>query len=351
MRTAVIAGAGLSLVPGVASAAANSPVIKGKKAGIIGLDTSHSIAFTKTLNDPAAGPEFGGYRVVAAYPQGSKDIESSVSRIPAYIDEVKQHGVEIAGSIEELLDKVDVVLLETNDGRPHLEQALLVFKAGKRMFIDKPVAASLTDALDIFAASEYYNVPVFSSSSLRYVAGAKEIKEGKIGKVLGAETYSPAKIEMHHPDLFWYGIHGVEILFTLMGLGCRSVMRIHTDDTDIAVGKWQDDRIGTFRGLRSGALGYGGTAFGEKGIEVLGNFEGYNSLLVQIIEFFETGIVPVTPEETIEIYTFMEAADESRLSGGVWVDMETVLQRARNSKDRLILMSDIKSRAGEWNNP
>src|SRR6266542_3029052 len=121
-----------------------------RRIGIIGLDTSHSIEFTKTLNNADAGAEFAGYKVVVAYPKGSADIQSSAERIPAYTEEIKKYGVQIAASIKELLDKVDVVLLETNDGRLHLEQALLVFKAGKPVFIDKPVAASLKDVIAIY---------------------------------------------------------------------------------------------------------------------------------------------------------------------------------------------------------
>jgi predicted dehydrogenase len=253
-----------------------------KRIGIIGLDTSHSTAFTKALNDPAAGPEFSGYKVVAAYPKGSLDIKSSTDRIPAYTEEVRKSGVEIVDSIEELLKRVDFVMLETNDGRRHLEQALIVIKAGKPLFVDKPVAASLSDTIAIFEAAQKYNVPLFSSSSLRYISGAKEIAEGSVGKVLGADTYSPATIEKTHPDLYWYGVHGVETLFTLMGTGCQRVSRTFTENTDVVVGVWKDSRIGTFRGTRAGRGGYGGTAFGEKGIVTLGEYQGYNPLRRQL---------------------------------------------------------------------
>ena len=305
------------------------------RVGIIGLDTSHSIAFTKTLNDPGVGPEFGGYKVVAAYPRGSSDIKSSVDRIPAYTEEVKKLGVVIVNSIEELLQLVDVVLLETNDGRLHCEQALPVLKAGKRMFIDKPIAASLGDAIAIFNASRHYNVPVFSSSSLRYITGIKEIAEGSIGKVTGADIYSPAPIEKTHPDLFWYGVHGVETLFTVMGTGCKSVVRTSTDNTDLVTGTWQDNRIGTFRGIRNGKADYGGTVFGEHGISVLGKYVGYNPLLTEIIKFFQTGIVPVTPEETTEIFAFMAAAEESKQKGGIVVDIDKIIQKA-SEEEQLI---------------
>jgi len=37
------------------------------------------------------------------------------------------------------------------------------------------------------------------------------------------------------------------------------------------------------------------------------------------MKFFQTGMAPVPPEETIEIFAFMEAADESKNKGGAQV--------------------------------
>ncbi|MCL4483021.1 MAG: Gfo/Idh/MocA family oxidoreductase [Bacteroidetes bacterium] len=335
--TTAISGIGLSVTGATAYLKSPEQNQGGNKIGIIGLDTSHSVAFTKALNRPEAGDEFSGYKVVAAYPNGSRDIASSVERIPGYTAEVQKSSVEIVNSIDELLAKVDVVMLETNDGRLHLEQALPVLRAGKRMFIDKPMTASLADAIAIFKAAKNYKVPVFSSSSLRYITGMDEIIAGKIGRVLGAETYSPAKLEATHPDLFWYGIHGVETLFTAMGTGCKHVVRVSNEDTDLVVGTWQDGRIGTFRGIRKGKADYGGTVFGEKGIKMLGSFTGYNPLLVQIIKFFVTGIAPVKEEETLEILAFMEAADLSKAKNGASADLETVMAKA------MATASDIKT--------
>jgi predicted dehydrogenase len=327
IKTSAAGGIGIGLTGSLLSSAGIKEVKSGK-IGIIGLDTSHSIAFTKALNDPASAPELGGYKVIAAYPRGSNDIKSSTDRIPAYTQQVKDMGVEIVSSVEELLDKVDYVLLETNDGRLHLNQALQVMKRGKSMFIDKPIAASLSDTITIFGAARHYKVPVFSSSSLRYISGAEEIAKGSIGKVLGAFVYSPATIEKTHPDLFWYGVHGVETLFTIMGTGCKSVVRTYTDNTDVVTGKWKDDRLGTFRGLRNGKSDYGGTVFGETGITVLGTYNGYNPLLVEIIRFFQTGIAPVSSEETTEIFAFMAAAEESKLREGKITEVEEVIEEA-----------------------
>jgi hypothetical protein len=314
----VATGIGMALMDTLPSFA---KVHQGKRIGIIGLDTSHSIEFTKILNAENPNPIYEGYRVVAAYPFGSKVIESSAKRIPGYTDQVKKMGVEIVESIQSLLQKVDVVLLETNDGTLHKAQALEVFKAGKRMFIDKPIAASLSDAYAIFDFAKKYKTPIFSSSSLRYIKGIEQIDKSK---VLAADTYSPAVLEPTHPDLFWYGIHGVETLYTVMGTGCKTVTRIHTKDSDLVVGIWEDGRTGTFRGMRTGKTGYGGVVFAEDGNKPLGPYLGYEPLLMEIIKYFNTGIVPVTPEETLEIFTFMEAADESKRQGGKSVTLDSV---------------------------
>jgi len=225
---------------------------------------------------------------------------------------------------------VDVVLLESVDGRPHLEQVKPVLKAGKRVFIDKPVAGSLADALQIYDLSRELKVPCFSSSSLRFSPTVQEMKTNpKVGDVLGCDAYGPCSLEEHHPDLFWYGIHGVEALFTVMGTGCESVARVHTKDTDLVTGTWKGGRVGTFRGIRSGKADYGVVVFGSKGVVPGGGSGGYEPLVVEICKFFKTGKPPVSAEETIEIFAFMEAADESKRRGGAPVTIESVLAKAR----------------------
>jgi len=328
IKSSALAGVGLLTSRPSFGKSSAKLVDNGLRVGIIGLDTSHATEFTKTLNAEDASPDFLGYKVVAAYPQGSKDIESSVSRVPGYIEEVKKYGVEIVDSIPKLLEITDVILLESNDGRTHLEQAIPVLKAGKTTFIDKPIAGTLKDAYAIFRAAKEFNVPVFSSSSLRYMSNMEDIVAKKsIGRVLGADAFSPCTLEATHPDFFWYGIHGVEALYTVMGVGCQTVSRVHTTDTDVAVGVWEDGRIGVFRGLRAGRTGYGGHAFGEKGIKTLGDYNGYAPLLKEVAKFFQTGVPPILPEETLEIFTFMEAADESKRRGGAAVSLEEIRQK------------------------
>lgn len=300
------------------------------RVGMIGLDTSHSLAFTRVMNEEQPDRPHP-CRVIAAFPHGSADIESSVSRIPKYTAEMQEMGIRIVDTIPALLEISDAILLETNDGRPHLEQVAPVLKAGKPCFIDKPIAGSLADCLAIFLLARHYGTPVFSSSSLRYGTTTQAARGGALGDVTGCSTWSPCSLEPTHPDLFWYGIHGVESLFTVMGPGVKQVTRTQTEDFEFVTGVWDDGRIGSFRGIRSGKAGYGGTAFGTKSVGAVGNYDGYAPLVVEIMQFFHTREVPIDPRETIDIYAFMAAADISKERGFVPVDIEAVLKRARTT--------------------
>ncbi|MCE1197356.1 MAG: Gfo/Idh/MocA family oxidoreductase [Marinilabiliales bacterium] len=331
-RTSAV-GVGLGLISPDLVLGSNTNPTEEKRIGMIGLDTSHCVAFATALNGENGSEKYMGYRIVIAYPYGSRDIQSSAERIPGYTEAVKKLGVTIASSVEEVLKNCDVVMLETNDGRLHPEQAMQVIKAGKRMFIDKPVTASLASAMAVYRMAKKFGVKIFSSSSLRFVAGMQEISRGEIGKVIGAQTYSPAKLEKSHPDLFWYGIHGVEMLYAAMDRGCMEVTRISNDDTDLVTGLWPENRLGTFRGMRSGKTDYGGTVFGEKAIRFLGPYDGYNALLEQIIAFFESGVPPVDEEETLEILAFMEAADLSKAAKGQPVSIASVMKAATEDKE------------------
>jgi predicted dehydrogenase len=302
------------------------------RVGIVGLD-AHAVPWTQILTNPNADPELRAMRVVAAVPTFSPDIPMSASRIEANIRAMRDMGVEIVDSIEAMLPKVDGVLLLSIDGRKHLEEAQPVFAARKPVFIDKPVAASLADVVRIYDLAKKSGTPCFSSSALRYSPQtAAMAKASPVGSVLGCDSYSSnAPLEPSHPDLYFYGIHGCEALFTIMGPGCKTVARVRTPTADLAAGVWQDGRLGTFRGVLKGRVGFGANVFGEKGIASINTFEGYEPLLREIASFFKTGKPPVSVEQTLEIYAFMEAADESKRLGGAPVSLEGVLKKAREA--------------------
>jgi hypothetical protein len=304
------------------------------RVGVIGLDTSHAGAFAKIMREAPANSPMSKLKIVAAFPGGSPDIPSSIDRVPNYTKEFQSQGIEIVDSIEALLQKVDAVMLNSLDGRKHLEQVLPVFKSGKRVFIDKPLAADLTDAIAIAKLAEHYKTPWFTSSSLRFTPTVYRYREKSDRKILGAHAWSPCSLEPHHTDLTWYGIHGVEALYTAMGVGCEEVTRTKTEGTDVVVGRWKDGRVGVFRGIRSGTQGYGLTVFGADFLENDAKYEGYEPLVVEIAKFFAGGATPVLPQESVEIMAFIQAAQQSSDSKGMPVSVQSVMEKATEQADK-----------------
>ena len=292
------------------------------RIGIIGFDTSHTVEFAKRMNHIDIDKEqwVEGARVVMGYPGvsnfASEELISERTRLLR--DEL---GVRIADSPEEIVGKVDAILLELQEGGVHLEAARPFLEAGLPTFIDKPFTCSVSDAKKLTDLARSRSVPLFSSSSLRYALEIQNVKSGReeFGAVLGAEVHSPASLHPKNPGLLNYGIHGVEMLYSLMGSGCSSVWCIWEEGWETAIGRWKDGRIGTMRGIRRGGRGYGFTAFCEKRLvsSAIDTRYIYRELLKRVVKMFQTGHPPIKVDETIEIVAFMEAAMESMENGGV----------------------------------
>jgi len=295
------------------------------RLGILDFDTSHVVAFTQRINHIEIGKEqwVDGAKVVVGCPGESV---LSPERIPGFTEQMKEYGVPLVDKPEDIIDKVDAVLIESVDGSVHYERAKPFIEAGLPTFVDKPFTCSLEQAKELFELADKKSVPLFSSSSLRYALAVQELKEQeeKLGKVIGAEAYSPASLHPRNPGLFHYGIHGVETLYALMGAGCEAIWCAKTEGTHVVTGAWKDGRIGSVRGIRQGSGGYGFTAFCEKGIKQSSINAGYiyRELLKKIIEMFETGKTPVEPSETIEIVAFIEAAIKSENNNGAKTKLE-----------------------------
>ena len=307
------------------------------RVGLIGLDTSHAGAFTQLLNDPSLPDHIPGARVVAAFKGGSPDVEASATRVEKFTAELRDKWkIELVDSIDALLSRVDAVMLTSVDGRVHLAQARPVLAARKPVFIDKPLAASVRDAVEIVRLAREHGTPVFSSSSLRFTDEVQAIKrDRRVQTVLGAVTWGPGTLEPHHPDLFWYGIHAVEMLYTFMGAGCERVTRTYTAGADLVTGQWRDGRIGVVRAIRSGSAPYGQVVFGADGVVsavppdqagASAKRSSYYGLITAVVEFFRTGTSPVPIDETLELMAFMEAADLSKSRNGAPVAIADVMK-------------------------
>jgi predicted dehydrogenase len=324
------------IVTAISARADDKPI----RVGIIGCDTSHVKEFTKLINDPNTKEPLAGIKITAAYPGGT-DVPASKDRIDGFVKNLRDQGVKIVDSLADLSNETDAILLESVDGRPHLEQFRAVAK-GKPVFIDKPTAASLADIISIFHIADETHTPVFSSSSLRFCDEVKDAATNKsIGEMLACETAGPFSIMPHHPDLFFYGIHGVEPLFTIMGTGCESVSRADAPHSTMVVGKWKDGRLGSYCGLKEGHS-YSICTLGSKGVvQHTTKTPGYVNLVDEICKFFKTQEPPVGRDQTIEIYAFMEAADESKHQDGKQVLLSDIIHRAEEKS-----AADLKAAGG-----
>ncbi len=234
-------------------------------------------------------------------------------------------GVKIVERIEDLPPQVDAILLESVDGRQHLEQFRLL-ATGKPVYVDKPLACSVADAREIISLAQRTQTPLMSCSSLRYAAGIADLVSADMA-VLSAEAFGPAPILSDYPGLYWYGVHAAEILFTLLGAGCERVRCVSVEATDVAVGEWDAARVGVLRGTRLERGDFGCVAHTAAGTlcGLAAARPPYYALLLQrVVEFFQTGVEPISAAEMFGVIAFLEAAEVSKVRGGAEVVTETL---------------------------
>ncbi len=291
------------------------------KLGILDFDTSHCVEFTKRLNQIGKDQEqfVEGAKIVIGCAGESK---LSPERVEGFTKQMKEFGVPLVDKPADMIGKVDGMLIEAVDGTVHYERAKPFLEAGIPCFVDKPYACSLDDAKKLAELAAKKKLPLFSSSSLRYSPEVVDYAaDAKKGKLVGCVVYGPASaspIPERNAGLFHYGIHPIEVLYTLMGPGCKRVTCTHDKDTDTVTGHWADGRMATVRGIRKGASGYGFIGFAEKGIQpvTIGTKFIYRELLKKIVEMFKTGKSPLDIAETVEIVAFIEAANKSGANHG-----------------------------------
>jgi Oxidoreductase family, NAD-binding Rossmann fold len=290
------------------------------RLGIIGTDTSHVIVFTAVLNDPGAPGHISGATVVAAFKGGSQDIAISRDRVEGFAKELREKWhVRFVDRITEMCPLVDGILLESVDGRAHLEQFRQALTCGKPIYVEKPLASTLADAKQMAALAAAAKVPWFSSSPLRF----GPVEELRTPGITGAMVWGPGPFEENQQlDLAWYAIHSIEILFTVMGPDVQQVTRTHMPDVDVLTGIWSGNRVGTVRAIRPYSS-YGIVIFREKENEpvLYTHIDGYIPLVKEIVKFIRGGIPPVSSEETLAIYSFMDGAQQSLERGGIPVNI------------------------------
>ena len=291
------------------------------RLGIVDFDSSHCVEFTRRINGIGVPDDqcVDGGRVVLGWPGTS---EMAPERIEGFRPEIETLDVDLVGDPSEMLGQIDAALILSLSGTPHLDRARPFLEAGLPVFVDKPMACRFEDAREMFRLAEEADVPFFSVSAMRFceeVISFCDNREGLYGTVHGAVSFGPAWRAEGNPGLFHYGIHPVEVLFSVMGPGCRTVTAIHGEGADLVIGTWDDGRQGTVRGGRSGATAYGFTAWCEHAViqQNTSTRFAYRNLCRHIVETLSGKTPsPVSSENTLEVIGFIEAALESESHHG-----------------------------------
>ena len=323
------------------------------RVGLLGIDNFGSVAYTEFLNRPHAEGVFEGVRVVAAYPIGSDDYPDSDKLVASWKDQLLKMyqapkdpkdavpPIEMVNSVDELLKKCDAVMIFSMDGRLHLKQATEVLKAGKRLFISRPLASSPEDAVAILKLSAETKTPCWSSSQHRYSTGFSGMKNHpEVGRVIGCDVYGGWTVNAPEADKFTRPLHSIETLYTIMGPGVVSVTCTSTPMVESITAVWNDGRVGTYRGIKEGAVKYSATVFGDKGVSTAGiyghgvpvkgivptedKYVGYEGLAIEMAKFLKGGPVPVSAAETLEIFALMQAAESSKAQNGAVVRLQNL---------------------------
>lgn len=319
------------------------------KVGVVGMDNYQAVAYAQLLNSPKAEGDLAGTKVVAAFPgEPSPHIAESAVNLPKWVAQIQKFDVKIVETMDDVLKQVDAVMIMSLDPRVHVEQAKAVLKAKKPLYIGRPMALSLTDALEIFRIAKENNTPCWSSSQHRFSPGFSGMKNHpEVGAVIGCDVYGGCALDATQPQLFWHALHSVETLNTILGSGCESVTCFSTPTAESITGLWSDGRVGTYRGIKKGAVKYSATVFGDKGVSTAGiyghgvpvlgvvptkdKYMGYEGIAIEMAKFFKGGPLPVSEAETLEVFAFLEAAEQSKARGGAPVKLADVLAQARKA--------------------
>lgn len=294
------------------------------KVGIVGYDTSHSHVFPLYIRDHHAPehPEFKDIEFAYGWP-GDPATSVHPDNVQETFAKVRELGMQECATIEELVEKSDVIFLESVNGWVHREQAEKILPAGKPTYIDKPFANTYEDAVAMVELARRHQTPCWHSSSLRFepvmCAAIQEAGEG----LFEADVYGPTPEYEKGRGVFYYGIHTAEMLSRVMGRGLETVRTTAWEKGEMIVCRWADGRMGTFRGRRD-IYAFGGTVQTPKGavpFQAKGGF--YEAFTLELGRFCLSGEPYVPLEDTLEVIALLEAAERSKEAGGEEVRLDS----------------------------
>jgi hypothetical protein len=279
---------------------------------MVGLDTTHSVEFTSRMQakNYAEDQKVEGMKVVNCLRFPS--VFRSEPEQDEWQKQMEEMGVKVTRNLSDVLEGTDAIMMEIEDPALHLEYFRKVADAGKPVFLDKPPADTLKDAVAIADIAKKKNVKIFSASSLRFAPQVLEAKkEAPVPRTVMAMGPVAQEIPNGSP-IVWYGVHTVETYQAIIGIGAKKVLAKKDTLGYTAIIEYSDSRRGIVQ-LNENDWRW---AFQVQTKELLKFYSIdatylYTDLLKKTREFFEGGEAPVALEDTLEIQAILNAIDES----------------------------------------
>lgn len=275
-----------------------------KKIGFIDyyLDEWHANNYPKMIKELSEG------RLEVSYAYGM--IDSPIGGITNE-EWSQKHGIELLSSVEEVVEKSDLLIVLSPDN-PEMHEKLceIPLASGKLCYVDKTFAPDRATAERIFAYAKKHNTKCFSSSALRFASELGGVKKENIHRIY---SEGPGTYDM-------YSIHQIEPIVCLMESRAKAVMFTGEKSHPSLIIKFEDGR---YAQMYQTAVGFKiTTADGENMAEEIKIESNYFSLFISaMIDFFESGIVPVSCEQTIDVIAIREAGMKAMETPFEWVEV------------------------------
>lgn len=285
------------------------------KVALIGLDTSHSIEFTRRMQAPDCPEDqrVQGMEAITCLrfetPFQDKD---GLDKRQAQLEE---WGVKVTEDFDEAIDGCDAIMLEINDPAYHLEYFKKVADLKRPIFLDKPLADTIENGREIARIAREKNLRVFSSSSLRYIPNLDQAL-AEVPEPMYAAMYGPVGVAPSGSSIVWYGVHAFEMLERVMGIGAKSVFARTDEAGVVAVVDYPEARRGMVE-LTTGVYAYGGLVRDKKKAFpfVADTKRLYTVELEHVVEFFRGAPASASMEDALEVMAMLDAAEESSQTG------------------------------------
>jgi predicted dehydrogenase len=179
-------------------------------------------------------------------------------------EDARLEGVEFYTDFRQLLGRkdIDAVSICVSD-KAHFEPAVLAARAGKDIFLEKPIALDLGEARQIVQAAKEAKVKLMIGFLLRFdprYAGVKDLLEqGRLGDVVhiharrnSPKSEGPARYQGSTPLVFHVTIHDLDLIFWYLDkkvksvyaqTTCKALKEYGIDDTMFAIIRFEDDTL------------------------------------------------------------------------------------------------------------